>query len=706
MRSLFFIRQRKLLLGLLLLALCGSGLYADPPSRPPVPWLSYNYGIWETSVPATPAYLPLGAVTGFDLGIGPLKNPKDLHVADDGSIWIVDSGNKRLVVVDSELRLLRNIDTFYTQDGSVLELVDPRGVCTDYEERIYIADRGANRVLVFDNEQRLLFSIAKPKTDLIEESTEFLPENLLVDQLGVLYVLSFGSYRGAWTFARNGAFLGFYGSNKVNVSGRLRRDLIWRKFMTKAQRERMYRFVPVEYANFSLDQEGFIYTVSNFGEDEQKGQVKKLNPLSENILFAGRKPDLAFFGDLESVWTNRVEKSRLVAIDIDEKNFINVLDTERGRVFQYDQSCNLITIFGGPGDQVGAFRNAVDLVSSNDRIFVLDEYKGSVTSFEPGMYGKALREGTFLFEAGFYEEAREYWYQALGMDRNNYIVLRGLGRAYERVGEYKKAMYYYKESNYRRSYSEAFREHRTEILRKNFGLFAFFVLALIALPFILGAVRKRRLKAPEARVIFQSTLRFPFYLLRHPFKGWEELKLEKKGSLLYANIFVALSFVVSIFQFQFIGFIFNMNRLDHMNILVLFGTTVGLCLLWTVSNWGVSTLHDGKGSFKEIWIFTAYSLLPLLLLSVPIVLVSNVLVMEEGAFLRMLQAISYLWFGVHFILAIRSVHQYSLKTTLLSILLSILGIALILIVVVLFISLFMQVFGFGSTLFQEIILRL
>ncbi len=696
----------RFILGLFFFAGSSSFIYADPPDMQPVPWHSYTYGIWGTSVPTTPAYTAVGAVTGDELGIGAFKNPKALHRDSENQVWLLDSGNRRIVVVDSSLKLVRLIDTFYDAQGNILELNDPRGITSDSEGRIYIADRGAQRVLVFNNKANLLYAIAKPETDLIEDTTEFLPENVLVDSLGVLYVLAFGSYRGAWTFDREGDFLGFYGSNRVTVSSRLLADRIWRKIYTKEQRDRMYRFVPVEYANFTIGKDGFIYTVSNFGEDEQKGQVKKLNPLSKNILYAGRKPEVAFFGDLEQTWTNRVEKSRLVAIDVDDKNFINVLDTERGRVFQYDQSSNLISIFGGPGDQVGTFRNAIDLVSANDRLFVLDEIKASLSAFEPSNYGLALREGTMLFEDGYYQEAREHWYKALSMDRNNYIILRGLGRAYEHSGEYRKAMYYYKESNFRRSYSEAFREYRAEVLRKNFGLFASVILLLIASPFVISAIRSRREKGPRERVIYQSTLRFPFYLLRHPFKGWEELKKEGKGSLAYANTILFIFFILAIVEYQFTGFIFNPNRLDRMNILAIFGMTVGVFALWSIANWGVSTLHDGKGTFKEIWIFSAYSLIPLILISLPIVLVSNVLVMEEGTFMYIFKIAGYIWFGLHFLLAIRGVHQYEMGTTVWSILLSALGIAFIVIVAVLFISLFMQVYGFGATLVQEVLLRL
>jgi hypothetical protein len=412
-----------------------ASLAADTPLEAPVPYISYNYGVWDTSVPAMPVYEPVRALNGNDLGIGALKNPKDLCTDLAENVYILDGGNRRIVVLDKDLSLLYVLDSF-SLDGRKIELVDPEGLCVDSEGLIYIADRGAKLVIVSDRKGKVLRAISKPVSDLIDKATDFLPNKVLTDSYGVLYVLSFGSYEGAYTFDKNGDFVGFFGSNTVYVNAKLRSDRFWRLFATKEQRERMYRYVPVEYANFASDKEGFIYTVSNFGDNEQRGQVRKLNPLSQNILFAGRKPNLMFFGDWETAYTNRVEKSSLVAVDIDKDSFINVLDSERGRVFLYDQMCNLIAIFGGPGDQNGSFRHASDLVSSNGKIIVLDDVKASITAFAPTRYGKAMRAGTILFDDGKFEEALDYWFEALKIDRFNHLTMRGIGRAYERLGRY------------------------------------------------------------------------------------------------------------------------------------------------------------------------------------------------------------------------------------------------------------------------------
>jgi tetratricopeptide (TPR) repeat protein len=691
----------------MLFFLTGAYLSALPP-EPPVPYNSYNYGVWDESVPATPAYAPEYTVNGFDLGVGELKNPKDLCKDSKGNVYILDSGNRRIVVVDPDLRFIRVIDKFMHGSGPVA-LVEPEGVCVDSDGFMYIADRGLKAVLVADSAGRVVRKITKPVSDLVDESSDFLPIKVLTDKHGLIYVISFGSYEGAYTFDSQGGFLGFFGSNKVNVSSKLIADRFWRLFATKEQRERMHRYVPMEYANFAIDREGFVYTVSNFGDNEQRGQVRKLNPLSQNILFAGSKPNLMFFGDWETTYTNRVEKSSLVAIDVDDEDFISVLDTERGRVFQYDQMSNLIAIFGGPGDQNGTFRRAVDLVSSAGRIVVLDEVKSSLTVFAPTRFGRALRAGTVLYEGGEYEKALGYWFEALKLDRSNWQALRGIGRAYERMGRFTDAMAFYKESEHHGMYSNAFREARTVFLRRSFPYIGTFIVALIFVPIVLGAV-KRRKRLPthamtEERVRFISKKAFPFYLVVHPFKGWEELKREGQGSLALANVILAAWFVMQIISYQFTGFSFNFNRLDQMNVALIFASTVGIALLWSISNWGLCTLQDGKGSFKEVWIFTAYSRMSYVLAALPLVVLSNILVQEEGFFFSMALWLVNGWSWVQLVLAVRAVHLFEMKQTIVTVLLTILGIVLIVVIIALFVSLFSQVFNFCSTIVQEILLR-
>lgn len=685
----------------LFLFVISSGFSTSPESADS-PWISYNYGVWDTSIPAPAAYKVSSYKNGNSFGIGELKNPMDLCVDSQDNIYILDSGNSRLLVVDSELNYLKTIDLAY------LNLKDPKGVFIDKDGLIYIADRSANQVFILNEKGEYLRSLVKPVTDLIDENTEFLPEKVLVDNLGVVYVISFGCYEGAYTFDEKGDFLGFFGSNKVNVTSKLLTDRLWRNFTTKEQRERMYRYVPIEYVNFDIDSKGFIYTVSNYGDNYQKGQVRKLNPLSQNILFKHRKPELAFFGDIENTYTNRVEKTTLVAVDVDEDNFISVLDQERGRVFVYDQNCNLLTIFGGSGNQKGSFSGTADLVSADGKLFVLDDIRGTITSFEPTEYGKALREATVLYEEGFFEEALEPWFEALKYDRNNFIVLRGIGRAYERLREYDTAMEYYRQAEFHTAYSESFQEHRTAFLRMHFpiimGILILLILAFFLGPLLLSKFRKKK---EIVRVYDISKKYYPFYLVIHPFKGWEELKLEhkEKGSVLFANIILFFWFIAAILEYQYTGFIFNKNRLDDMNIFIIIASTIGFALLWTITNWALCTLQDGKGTFREIWINFAYSRMTYIITILPIILLSNVLTAEEGFFLNILIYCVNIYSILQLLLATKAAHQYTMKKTIFSMLLTLLGCLLVIMIVLLFVSLFAQLWSFISTIAQEIMMR-
>ena len=63
---------------------------AIAPEMQPVPFLSYTYGVWDASVPTSPAYEPTGSVTGNDLGIGAGKLFGHRHRF---AFFVIDAGH-------------------------------------------------------------------------------------------------------------------------------------------------------------------------------------------------------------------------------------------------------------------------------------------------------------------------------------------------------------------------------------------------------------------------------------------------------------------------------------------------------------------------------------------------------------------------------------------------------------------------------------
>ena len=81
-----------------------------------VPYTSYLYDFWGESVPALQAYLPSREIRGEDLGVGSLRNPSDIFVSKDGTVYIADTGNNRVLVLNESWELRHTIDVF-TLDG-------------------------------------------------------------------------------------------------------------------------------------------------------------------------------------------------------------------------------------------------------------------------------------------------------------------------------------------------------------------------------------------------------------------------------------------------------------------------------------------------------------------------------------------------------------------------------------------------------------
>ena len=130
-----------------LLCLAVSSLTAVPPMTTPVPYISYNYDMWDRSTPAYPSYDAQITVNGWHLGVGPMNNPKDLCKDDQGNIYILDSGNKRIIIIDKLMNLTGVIDTFYFEDES-FELIEPAGIYVD-ADKVCILQTGVPRRFLY-----------------------------------------------------------------------------------------------------------------------------------------------------------------------------------------------------------------------------------------------------------------------------------------------------------------------------------------------------------------------------------------------------------------------------------------------------------------------------------------------------------------------------------------------------------------------------
>jgi YYY domain-containing protein len=108
-----------------------------------------------------------------------LFGPRGITVAPDGTVWVTDTGNKRLVAFDSELKQLRTIGRLGT--GPV-EFSDPVGIAAGKDGSLYIADAGNQRIQVLDANSRFVRQIpiadwkigVEPQLDVDEDGTLYV----------------------------------------------------------------------------------------------------------------------------------------------------------------------------------------------------------------------------------------------------------------------------------------------------------------------------------------------------------------------------------------------------------------------------------------------------------------------------------------------------------------------------------------------------
>lgn len=504
------------------------------------PYKTYNYDAWFNALPSQAGYEVVQTINYRDIGLEQVQDPtskffisenenvnfsdmKDFFISPKGEMYIVDTGNNRIVKTDLDFNLLAVYKNFpgssskhivVDEEGNEVEvdadsLKAPYGIFVDEDDVMYIADRDNQRIIKCVGETetsaRILQEYYKPDTALYE-SQSFYCTKVLVDAAKNVYVICPAVNKGAIMFSDSGSFVGFYGANRVEVTAEVIRNKLWRKIASEQQIASLTKSTPVEYANFDIDDEGFIYTVTEVA-NASTDAVKKMNPAGYNIL--EKIADNNSFGDQISVTYNGTTyATRLTDISVSDDRFINILDYTSGRVFQYDERCNLLFIFGfDQEEQRGGFSNPNAIETWGDKIYVLDGRNNDITVFGLTEFGTYVHQAIALHNQGLYEEAYDIWKEVLKRDGAYYMGLVGVTKALYNQDDYKGAMKYSKLSYYPKEYDKAFEANRQETLRKNFTLYVVLIIVLVIVYFVIkflqakGKIPRRLIATGVGKVV-------------------------------------------------------------------------------------------------------------------------------------------------------------------------------------------------------------
>lgn len=659
-------------------------------------------------------YLPLRTITATDLGFEDgLGEIPDMYCTAEKEVYLLLSSLSRIAVLNPDYTL-KSLITVVDENGDEIYFEGAKGIFVDTNGDLYISDTENGRVLVTDAAGVYKMSWGLPDSPLIPAELDYRPTRFIKDNDGYSYIISEGCYYGALSYSPKNEFMGFFGANRVKASAlNAISSLFDRLTSNDVKKAASARVLPYSFVDMSIDPNGHLTVCSGKTEvyANSKGQIRKISSTGANILLKRDLNGTASAADsvnfLENKWVVRgthIRVQDLVAIDVDEQDFIFTLDRIYGSVYVYDNFCNLLGTFGGgigEGSELGEFKAATALTLQGTNVLIADSKMESVTVYERTQYGSLLCQAQTLTLKGDYIESRALWEQVVAQDASCQLAYRGLANAAYSAKDFDAALKYAEAGMDYSIYDLAWQVQIKSFVANNFiWFFGGAIVLLVGIVLLMVRMKKREtalIQNPKVATLFSS--------VAHPFRAYEDVKYKNRGSVAISLILILLFFVATALEATSTGFLFCQNSERTYNIFYTLAQTVGLVFLWSIVNWLMCTLFSGKGSFKEVLVVTSYSLLPLIVFTFIYVGLSHILPLSGGAVLDGIRTVIIIYTFYLIAIGMMAIHEYTfpkfLTTTLVTLVCMVLAVFIIFILVILL----QQFWNFLYAIFMEVVFK-
>ncbi len=683
---------------------------------------TYTYSIDGYALYSPDAYTPIKMIDSTYMGLpSVIDDPGDLVVDDKDNVYIADSGNDRIIVLDRYFKLKFTISKFTNDEGVPDSLNNPKGVFVT-SDRIFICDTDQNRIVTFDRDGNFLRVIPQPESNLFENDDVYKPVAVAVDDYNRLYVVSSTTYQGIIVMNDDGEFIKFVGAQKVTISAW---DRIWRMFQTDEQKELSIDYVSTEFNNITINEKGFIYVTTSTIEDSSvesaiRGKsksgdyapVKLINQSGDEVM--SRNGFWPPSGEIDMAHTTADGSlaqgvSKIIDVAVGPENTWSIIDEKRQKIFTYDYDGNLLFAFGDAGSQLGNLKSIEAITYMSDgTMLVLDKTQDSITVYQRTEYGDILIQALANQNNRQFDRAINDWTEILKRNQNFDAAYIGIGDALYRNGEYEEALKYFEAAYDISGWSDSYKEIRKNWISNYVLLIPLIVgilIAAVVFVFKKAAKINKRAETAGGKRTFVEELLFGFHLIFHPFDGFWDLKHEKRGSLRAAVVYVLVT--VFAFFYQAIGSGYLVNPYGSYTTIVAqaLGVLVPL-FLWVVANWCLTTLFDGEGSFKDIFIACSYSLLPLVFAVIPTTIYSNFALVEELDINSLIVTVAFIWTALLIFIGMMVTHDYPLFKNFITSLGTIVAMAFIMFIAILFTTLLGKIVSFITNIVVEISYRM
>ena len=633
------------------------------------PYVTYTIGPNGRYVQTQTAYEPAGY---FDMDLT-LNLPEDM-IQFGGDIYVADTGNKRVVKFNMDT----GIGTILLEGFS-----QPTGIHVNDLGELYVADKIDRVIYHYDAEMRLLQTYGRPNQAIFGSDSPFVPVKVTTGPRGILYVVGEGSTAGLMQLNSVGEFIGFFGTNTTTFS--------WLQTVSNFFGINRAINIPTSPTNVALDEKGSVFTVSNLTNQ----QVKKFNIASQTIL-------------------SMSQSDQPVSVHIN--NFGNIFTlSQTGIITEYDSYGNLIFGFGGldSGNRIsGLYVNPIDMLTDDEQnLWVLDKGTGKIQLLQRSDFASLVHEGLINFKEGIYD--LDQWENVLRMNSLFALANASLARGYYRVQAYEEALGYYAIAFDREGFSEAFWQLRYTWLELNLATVLLIVIIGFAALKLWQWSQARLLSVPSVQNFLQKPLmvkmnddlRLTRHVIGHPLDTYQDIKHLKKSSWLTATMLYLTVLVASVFEIYTTGFIFQTVNLNQFHLLIHAVTLLGGIAIFIFSNYLVATITNGEGFFKDVYVSTAHALIPYIILTPILAIISNGLTYNELIVYQLLDGLRFVWSGALIVLMIKEVHNYDVKALLKNIFLTLFTMVMLVLIGFLMYVLTAQLWNYVESIIQEVILR-
>jgi DNA-binding beta-propeller fold protein YncE len=271
-----------------------------------------------------------------------LNSPRGLAVAPDGSVYVADTGNSRIVHIDPNGNVLTNWGS-RTPDGQLPPapgtFIEPWGIAVDSLGNVYVADTWNHRVQKFNKDGKFLLEWSGYGQSTDNPLNLWGPRGIVVSPDGQVYVTDTGNKRVV-VFDANGKFLQEFGTGG---DGRLD-----------------------EPVGIALSTDGQVYVADTWNS--------RVAIFSADGNFLNSWPVQGWIGD-------SLDNKPYIAVDA--QGHVYITDPEKYRVIVFSSSGIPLTAFGQYGPEPDAFGLPVGIVAGIEgAIWVTDAGNNRLAKFD------------------------------------------------------------------------------------------------------------------------------------------------------------------------------------------------------------------------------------------------------------------------------------------------------------------------------------